>query len=294
MKKLFLIILVGQSVLADNFSKISEYANSLEKYLMLETSHLQEIIPSINVKKPNAFQRWQMEKSGAEATYNDVTNTIILKDDYFIGPSSNYRVKGVSDFADSEKYKYFLFASTTFHELAHADFDVTIENSSKSIKNLLEKKIKPWFAQKFPTHNSKIATHELLGYTAGDGIFQLFQKIGDVMMAHGIIYPTMKCFSKTALEKIANRLDLAANLEFKMTTENIEYYNIIIPDYVYVKGADINLKAANFPDTYKRELYDYFIETYNFPVDQEELVKNLNANKLFFETLVKCYEGILN
>lgn len=294
MKKLVIVLLMTRFSYADSYTKISEYAKSLEKYLMIETAHLEDIIPSISVKKPSAFQRWQMEKSGAEATYNDITNTIILKDDYFTGNGPNYRVKGVNDLADTEKYKYFLFASTTFHELSHADFDVTIENSSKSIKTLLEKKIKPWFAQKFPKFNSKIATHELFGYTAGDGIFQLYQKISDVMMNHGIKYPSMECFSKGALEKIAIRLDLTSNLEFKMTTQNIEYFSIIIPDYVYVKGVDINLKSAGFPEIYKRELYDYFVETYHFPVDQEELIKNLNANEMFSQTLEKCYEGIVN
>lgn len=293
MFKFLIGLFFASSVMADNYSKVATYAQSLEQYLMLDTQHFKNIIPSINVKRPSAFQRWQMEKTGAEATYNDITNTIILKDDYFSGTATNYRVIGVNDLKDSEKFRYFLFASTTFHELSHADFDVTIENSSKEIKTLLEQKIKPWFSSKFPSFNSKIATHELFGYTAGDGVFQLYQKISDVMMNHGIKYPTMECFSPGALTKIAARLGLQDNLEFKMLGQNQEFYSLIVPDVVYVKGKDINIKTANFPDAYKRGVYNYFVETYNFPVDQEELINNLNNNEMFQNTLKKCYENIL-
>lgn len=281
-------------VFADSYSKVAQYSNSLEKYLMLDMSHVKEIIPKISVKKPTAFQRWQMEKTGAEATYNDITNTIILKDEYFVGDNSNYRVIGLNDLKDNEKYRYFLFASTTLHELSHADFDVTIESSNKEIRHLLENKIKPWFASKFPGYNSKIATHELFGYTAGDGVFQIYQKISDVMINHGIKYPSMECFPQKALERIALRLDLAKSLEFKMISENADFYKSIIPDFVFVKGKELDLRNAKFPDEFKQNLYDYFVTTYQFPLDGQALIDKLNNHELFYTTLEKCYEKILN
>jgi len=57
---------------AGNINQVSSFSKSLEKYLLIDTQHIFEIVPKISIKKPNAFQRWQMEKSGAEATYNDL------------------------------------------------------------------------------------------------------------------------------------------------------------------------------------------------------------------------------
>jgi len=285
MKKI-IILMFSFHAFAGNINQVSSFSKSLEKYLLIDTQHIFEIVPKISIKKPNAFQRWQMEKSGAEATYNDFTTTIILKDSYFIGN----QIVGVDDMKANEKYRFFLFASTTFHELSHADFDVTVENGSEGIKYLLEKKIMPWFKSKFPSFNSKIATHELFGYTAGDGIFYLNQKIQDLMMNHGLKYPSMECFPPKGLERIAARLGFENGIEYKMIFENKDFFSEIVPSTIFVKGKDINLNTSKFPEKFKQELYQYFVDTYNFPVDLEELVYKMN-NSHFRDVLEGCYKG---
>lgn len=273
------------SALAGNVNQVNSFSRSLEKLLLMDASHLKEIAPKISIKKPTAFQRWQMERTGAEATYNDFTNTIVLKDSYFVGD----RIVGIDDMKANEKYRFFVFASTAFHELSHADFDVSVENGSGSIKYLLERKIMPWFKSKFPSFNSKIATHELFGYTAGDTIFNLNQKIQDIMINHGLKYPAMECFPAKALEKIGARLGFENGIEFKPVFQNQDFSDIFVPDAVFVKGKDINLKTANFPKEYRKELYDYFVSTYDLPVDTEELIHKMN-NSHFKTTLEECYK----
>lgn len=290
---LFVTLLLMTNAIASDYKMISSFASSLNRYLLLETEHFKDIVKPISIKKPTAFQRWQMEKSGAEATYNDITNTIVLKDDYFKNESNSYRVIGLDDLAVNNRYSFFVFASTTFHELTHADFDVTIEGSNSAIRNLLENKIKPWFSKKLPGVNSKIATHEMFGYTAGDSLFFLSQRMSDVMMNHGIRYPDLTCFPKTALEKIGKRLGYESGIiEFKNNYDNSEFYLKTVPDYVFVKGKEIDVKKIGFPEEYKKELYNYFVDTYGFPNDFEELIYKLNDSKVYREKLVECYKDI--
>lgn len=293
MKFLLVSFVIFQSVCADSFSKIENYSDTLEKYLLLDASHLKNVISKITLNRPSTSQEILMADLDAQAIYNDEYNTIVLKDHYYVGTDTNFQIISPDDLEKKDKHKYIFLASTIFHELSHADFDLAIEKKSKYFTMLQQKKITPWFVENYPDINPNSASQELFGYIAGEGIIQIHAKIEEIMLRHGIKYPSMECMSRSVLEKISKEMGFLSNLEFQMVRQNKEYYKIVVPTSIYVKGREINLESSNFPEEYKKELYDYFIETYRFPSDQEELIQNLNGNFLFYSTLQSCYEKIL-
>jgi hypothetical protein len=76
MKKLTFILFLSLTTYA---SSLNLFQKELEESLMLDLSHLDRVTNKIRIKKAKGFQLWMMNKMGAEATYNDVTNLILLR-----------------------------------------------------------------------------------------------------------------------------------------------------------------------------------------------------------------------
>ncbi len=270
-------------------STIEKFKSELSHELLLDLQHLSRVSDDIRIKKASGFILMMMNRSGAEATYNDKTNVIYLRPKNFVGN----RVISISDFSQGNRYSFYPLADTIFHELAHADFDVHIENKLPDFNRFLKSEVMAWFRQNFRGVNSKIATNELFGYTAGDSILTLNFQMQDILLAHGMNFNTGKCFSERALKRIAEQRGLATKLEFKEVKENFDFYKKIVPTVVYVKGKVVDFSKKNFPENYKRRLYNYFVDQYNMPKTYSELIQNMNKSH-YFDRLKACYKNILN
>lgn len=268
MNKFILLTILFFSI-TTHASKFTHFSNQLEKRLLIDLSHLELVEDRIKIRKPNALERWWMNKSGAEATYNDKTNVVVLREKNF----RNNRIVARNDFSGNQKYTFIVLASTIFHEMAHADYDTVIRSEDHSIKNVLWN-IGRWFKSN-TRFNSKIGAHEFFGYTAGDILIGIDSEVSDLLLQHRIHPQTLECFGRSG------EFD-----EFKLRSEK-DFIKSFTPGYVFIKGKSVDLEKLKFPYLYRKQVYSYFSKRYNFPENRKELVDILNNSK-YLDILRKC------
>ncbi|MFG1492058.1 hypothetical protein ABMA75_00730 [Halobacteriovorax sp. ZH4_bin.1] len=283
--KSILTLLLSTYVLGASPVTISEFSNSLENELGLKLSRLDDVVQKVRVRKPNVFEKWLMNKSGAEATYNDKTNTIVLREKNWRGR----RIVSLSDFPKGQEYQFSILASTIFHELMHADFDVLIKGS-RTRTDIALKNTQRWFSQNIPGVNAHIAAHEFFGYTASDLILGIKSKLQDIYLAHGINSYKNTCFGRRGLERIKKRLFPDGDIQFKDTLNIPNFAKEFTPDTIFVKGQDINIKDKKFPESFRNEVYRHFVENYHAPATSQDLLEI--ARRQYGNLLQKCFEDI--
>lgn len=285
--KIFIIFILASSSVFAGKSQFIDFFDSLENRFMMRTDHLIDLSERIKLKKIGIFGN-----RNAEATYTPFTNTISLKKEYMVKIGRQYRVKDYGEFLGENGVNYFsVRASTIFHELAHADFDVFMEKDKQHPMNkLLMRELPAWFKRHKAGVNAQTATHELFGYTAGDFILTMEYRMQDILMAHGLYPNKNKCFPKKALLKIAQRLGLKERLIFKDVLSSDNFKERIVPKVIFINGKDIDVK--DLPDRFKRRLVNYFARTYDLSVNSTDLIERLNKSD-FLNRLKKCYSEVL-
>lgn len=267
-------------------SNFIDYFDSLEKRLLIKQDHLLDISQHIRLKK---LSRWSSRN--AEATYSPMSNTISLKDNYLMKEGRGLRVRKYNEFEIIGLNSFFMRSVTIFHELHHGDFEVYIKkNKSLPIYSLLSKDLPNWFRKNIRGVNTRTATHELFGYTAGEVVQILQDRIQSLLMNHGIYFDRKRCFKRSGLEKVAARLGLDKKLEYKNIFGDLNLKASYIPKTIFINGKDIDME--NLPLEMKERLVDYFIDTYQLPKTSKDLVKMLNNSNLYRGKLDNCYSWL--
>ena len=196
------------------------------------------------------------------------------------------RVISLEDFPREQSYRFSIFASTIFHELMHADFDVLIKRSNSRADIVLSNTQK-WFSKNAPRFNAHIAAHEFFGYTASDIIYGIQTQTQDTLMAHGINHIKKECFPVKALKRIKKRLFKDGNIHFKDLERISDYSPRFTPSTVFVKGKSIDLVKLKMPRSIRSSIYQIFVDHYNAPSSSLELINRLE--KKYGALLRKCY-----
>ncbi len=270
-------------------SQYLQYFDSLEKEFLIDSGHLLDVSEHIFLAKPSLLNRWLLGDESA-ASYNHYINTIELNPSIFIMDGERERIKTFAEMNTGVNgNKFFVDSELIFHELAHADFDVFLEeNKHTDIYKLLTNDISDWFKQTHPKMNAKTATHELFGYTAGNFIRLTGNAISETLNRHGIKYLQKSCLDKKALISLDKKNQVSKELRFKNLGDfDDDMYFYIIPMSIFTSGKAIEIKK--FPKNLRKRLMDYFILTYNFSKNKDELIQKMN-NSHYRENLRKCYE----
>lgn len=283
--KAILTLIMATYVLAGSPVTISQFSNSLENELGLKLGRLDDVVQRIRIRKPNALERWMMNKSGAEATYNDKTNTIVLRDKNWRGN----RIVAKGDFEKGREYEFNILSSTIFHELMHADFDVLIKGSN-SASDIALKSAQSWFSRNTRGVNAHIAAHEFFGYTASDLVFGINSHIQDILLAHGINWVKGTCFGENGLKKIKDRLFKDGEVRFIDTIKKNNYALFLTPSSIFIKGKPIELKNYNFPDKIRNDVYQHFVDYYGAPKKSADLINFIEGR--YGKLLRECFQNI--
>ncbi|EQC46965.1 hypothetical protein M899_2267 [Bacteriovorax sp. BSW11_IV] len=274
-------------------SKLGMFNSSIKTFMLLDFSHLTEVERSITIRAPRLYEKWMMDKTMAQATYNDILNIIVLHDENFVDEGYEKRVKSFYDLAGQKRYSFISNAATIFHEMSHADYDVNVEETPGPWRDFFKNELTPWLARNISYSKAKDLNHELFGYTAGDSLFGLQSEISDLLFAHGYNYIDNKCFGEKYLQKLYERMGRPSVIHFRESEKDISYASKFVPRYIYVRGKDFDLDKAKMPAAMKETLYEYFVETYSFPRTKNDLIQKLNDSH-YLPKIQKCFEGLLN
>src|SRR5690606_20788681 len=179
----------------------------------------------------------------ATATYNDKTNTMSLDESLLYKKGSRYSVQNAQKILTSN-YSGFTPVTTIFHELAHAEIDIFIENQKElsdiTLKHFYKSKLRPLYRKYFKGINPWTVFHEHFAYYRTDLMETMALDIMDIMMENGWVPSSSRCYLAPQLRKL---LESGANLEefSEITSQKERNYRDVTPNFIFVRGKDLNL-----------------------------------------------------
>ncbi|WPU66857.1 hypothetical protein [Peredibacter starrii] len=275
MKTFILLLAVSTSALANN---VAPFIEGLKADLLLsKTSRAQELHHHVRIRPFGPLG--QVMSPDAVATYNGNLNLINLDKALLNGSS-------IKDACEIRGPQYATYKnSTIFHELGHAEIDVFIEEKETTIDEELvsfyESTLKPFYKKNFPGFNPHTVFHEHFSYYRSDFVDFFYNEVDKIFMLNGYNKMKNSCFLTAQLKKqlaegvsLEEFVGLLGNAQEAFQTE-------IAPQYVFVKGKDIDLfKAPNHESILKetyRLFWNYHLNFYGQAYNQKELVKRLSG-----------------
>lgn len=234
----------------------------------------------------------------ASATYNDKTNTISLDSSLIIRRNNEKQIEDARVIL-TPNYSGFSTVATIFHELAHAEVDIFVENEKKltdlTLKNFYKTKLRPLYRKYFKGINPWTAFHEHFAYYRTDLIETMSMDMMDLYMDIGWHPQRNTCYLTPPLKKL---LANGATLEefLKLQTTRTRSYSFVTPGYIFVRGKDLNLDSVKGADAQVLKeahalFWSYHLEFYGMPRNITEVINHMD-NDSRFKALKKCREDL--
>ncbi|MCM2321803.1 MAG: hypothetical protein NDJ90_00910 [Oligoflexia bacterium] len=273
---------------------------SLTSYLGLSTQRVEEAAERVWLAHPSLLKQWELISADANATYNGVLNTIEVSPTLTTPASSlssgKRRLKSVQELL-GESASYAVYATTVFHELAHAEYDVLVEEGAsaadRELFSLIESELRPWFASRFPMVSSEVAVSEYFAYFHGAVTELLFEERQQLLFYNGIDPLTGRCLPLRSLRERARRMPLRDFQELFAigAGDDTPYAERVRVDYVFVRGRDLELsigKPGGFREEWQNEFWRHFEGFYQPPRNRQELIRELRKDTALTERVEAC------
>lgn len=275
---------------------MDNFAHSLKNdYYFTKTARAIELNNHVRITKFGILGR--IFSPDAAATYNDKLNIISLHADLV------EKIDGVTYIKDARmirgaQYTETQRLSTIFHEMGHAELDVFIENGKEAedmmVINHAKYLLKPWYKAHFPKFNAHMAFHEHFGYYRGELMDFMLGEIDTLLINNGYNKFRNSCFKTQLLkQKLSEGVPLEEFQKLYVTDVKNEFYRTrISPHYIFVKGKDIDLRSAPNSKMMLMQTHNifwaYHQAMYNFPINQQDLVKRMNGQSQFKKAISDC------
>lgn len=226
----------------------------------------------------------------AAATYNDKINMISLDESLLDGGMIKSAREIMGPNYDSSKI------STIFHEMGHAELDTLIENETDLEDTMLntyyKTTLKAQYKKYFPSFNPHMLFHEHFGYYRGELIDFISNEVNNILTENGYNRFANRCFLAYGLKKkLAEGVSLEEYQKLMNFQTKDEFYRLKIgPQYIFVRGKDIDLKTAPAAMIAQVHLmfWSYHQAGYNFPITRSDLVKRMNQSNPYARALKEC------
>lgn len=274
---------------------VSNFTDGLSDLLLFnKTGRSKELEKSLNLAPLNKLDKILIPT--ASATYNGKLNTIKLDESLLEKKDGRFFIKSpLSIFG--KNLEGMTEIVTIFHELAHAEVDLLIENNKNlndsilmtHYKNSLKEVIKRNF-----TYDSWTFFHEYFAYYRTDLAESYFWDKQDIYFNNGYDPRTEKCRQTPIVKKLLeNKVSLEEFTQFYAFEPEKSYRKIVAPQYVFVKGKDYNLNTlskaeANIINKTNDLFWMYHLEEYGVAATQKELVARMNKKDKELKALKKC------
>lgn len=287
-----LIMLMSQALHARS---VERFTTGLQDLLHFsKKGRAKELEKSLNLAPLNKLDK--LLSPTASATYNGKLNTIKLDEKLLLSKDGRFLIKSPIEIF-GKNLEGMTEIVTIFHELAHAELDLLIENNKglndvilmTHYKNSLKEIIKRNF-----TYDSWTFFHEYFAYYRTDLAETYFWDKQDIYFNNGYDPRTEKCRQSAIVKKkLADKVSLEEFTKFYAFDLEKNYKKIVAPKYVFVKGKDYNLDSLSKAEqTIINKTNDlfwmYHSEEYGVPGTQKELVARMNQNDRELSALKKC------
>lgn len=274
---------------------VERFASGLQELLLFnKAGRSKELQKNLNLAPLNRLDK--ILSPTASATYNGKLNTIKLDEKLLTRQDGRFYIKSPLDIF-GKNLEGMTEIVTIFHELAHAELDLLVENSKglndvilmSHYKNSLKEIIKRNF-----TYDSWTFFHEYFAYYRTELAETYFWDKQDIYFNNGFDPKTGKCRQSALVKKkLEERVSLEDFTKFYAFDAEKSYKKIVAPQYVFVKGKDYNLASlskAEIAQINKTNdlFWMYHQEEYGVAGTQKELVARMNQRDIELKALVQC------
>ena len=256
------------STAAADLHAAEQYLNSISSRVGVYAPRLHLAASKTFVAHPSYLQRWGIVAADAAAAYNDWLNTLILQPEMTIsdGPSGGMRIRTLLEIHQATGSASSTAASTIFHELSHADWDLFVEEGESAADQELLKT----FDELLPALNAgfferRILPSEIFAYYRGDLLAMILSDANEILLASGLEPDTLNCITRARPTEVLRNFSPSAK-------PYSERHRLTA---VWVQGEEISVVSGLDPDGKKlnEALYKHTIQTMQFPKSRTELLK---------------------
>lgn len=298
----------GAATLAPTF--VDDFMRSFQETMLpLSFERFQETASQIFVAGPSRLEEWGVINQDAGATYNGLINTIVLKPESLgRDPRGRLRIATIPELQKSYGVAFGVYAAQIFHEMAHAEWDVIVEegktHEDRRLYQMMHKEIVPWLRRNHPGNLAftyRILVQEIFGYYRGDLVGQILSDARELLLLNGIDPMDGHCIQWSRLKELAHGLSFEEFNQFlPLGAHKLEdsYRDHFAISEVYVQGKDFSLNGENERDPFRpewfAELWDHVDRFYSLPRNKMELVDRLNRMPFWREKLEHCRNELVS
>jgi hypothetical protein len=167
MLRVFSFFMLLSCLSADAQDNIRDYLNSFQRMTGLQTHKWRQVAEHISIGAPSTLDGWM----GNNAYYRNTANWLIVPRNLL--DTDLGRVKPANVLALQMNASRFRTRNgTLWHELAHAMYDVHLEEDNSiydtRLYNVMKNDVKPWMDTHFGAANDDIAMQEFHAYYVGE------------------------------------------------------------------------------------------------------------------------------
>jgi hypothetical protein len=213
----------------------SNFLWSIEREFFLNSPRLQQVAMKVRIAQPSALQRWGWVGADAAAHYNDWINTLIVPSELTETlHDASFALKPWSQLRAELGSVATVRSGTLFHELAHAEWDLYVEQAATAEDRELLGVFKtqlPSFHAQLGLWTRRLLASELYAYYRGDLLAAIAQDRIEIEMSSGLD-DRGTCRGQRPEARVR---DLYENIS--------SYLDRAMPQFVYVQGKEVNLEA---------------------------------------------------
>lgn len=220
---------------------------------------------------PSYLQRWGIVATDAAAAYNDWLNTLILQPEMtIVDDTGDLRIRTLIEIHQATGSSSSPAATTIFHELAHAEWDLYVEEGETAS----DRELLAAFKELLPPLNAgyfqrRILPSEIFAYYRGDLLGMILSDANEILLASGLEPDTLGCVTRTRPTEVLRNF----------SPSSIPYSERHQLTAVWVQGEEISVVSGLDPHGKKLNdaLYKHLVDTMQFPKSRLELLKLLES-----------------
>lgn len=274
--------LSNRAMAAGDLHAAEQYLNSISTRIGVYAPRLHLAGSKTFIAHPSYLQRWGVVASDAAAAYNDWLNTLILQPEMTISDGAGgLRIRTLLEIHQATGSSSSTAATTIFHELAHAEWDLYVEEGETAA----DRELLSAFNELLPALSAgffqrRILPSEIFAYYRGDLLGMILGDANEILLASGLEPDTLGCITRARPTEVLRN--------FSPTPKPYSERHQLTA--VWVQGEEISVLSGLDPHGKKLNdaLFKHLLETVQFPKSRVDLLKLLESKPNLRKKVQTC------